>query len=470
VAVIARQAVDLAGGDTGSDQLIVRAAVLASVVLCLAALWLWWAFLRRKRLIQDLPTSPARAVALGLHEVAGVARSDHTVASPQSGYDCVWWKNTFYVEDGDNGWRKTGERQGGPISFDLVDDSGSIPIRPRHAEVSAPKVHDGPYMPPVATSHDPNPTLVTRYIAAQTSKKRRVVEHVIKAGDEVYVLGTAQLPHDQLEVYIGPDRADGETFMIRVGAEVDALFAERVGVTAAGIAALASAAGGGIAWADGQALAADTIQWSQIGWRSPVACAVVCLAIMGAAALVFVYNGLMRLRQRADAAWALIDVQLRRRHDLIPNLVEVAGEHARHEHSVQTAVAQLRSSAAETLPKSPTDEAVGAADAAIRAETVALDRALAVIEAHPTINADASFGKLRAELVDTEDRIAMAREFYNTSVLVLHDRASTFPGNVVAWVFELTLDREFANDLRGRSTPAVAAVLDPPPGAEATPA
>ncbi len=465
MAVYARQTVDLVEiGDT--DQLIARVVILGSVIVWAGALWLWWAFLRRKRLIQDLPTSPTRAVALGCLLYIGVARSAQSEPSPQTGHECVWWKNTFYVEDGDNGWRKTGERQGGPIAFDLTDDTGSIPVRPRHAEVAGTKVMDGPYSPPVVSAHDPNPTLVTRYLAGQTTKKRRVVEHVIAEGDQVYVLGTAQLPWDEPEVYIGPDRTDGETFMIRVGGEGQALFAERLGVAVTGTAALAAAAAGGVAWSDGEYLVADAIQWSDVGWQWPAACVSFCLVAMALATLVFIYNGLMRLRQRVDAAWGLIDVQLRRRHDLIPNLARVAQAHAGHEHSVQTALAQLRSSVAADLPGEPSDDAVARADQAIRAETVALDRALAVIEAHPTLRAEETFGKLRAELIDTEDRIALARGFYNTSVQILHDRAGTFPGNIVAWVFELDLDRSFVENLGGQAVPAVAPVVEPAPGAD----
>lgn len=439
-----------------------RIALVVAFIVAVACLWLWATFLRRKRLIQDIPTSSAAGVALGLNELVGTAESAQSEPAPQTGIECVWWKNEFYVENGDNGWKKTKERQGGPISFLLRDDTGAIPVRPRKAEVSAPKAFDGPYSSFAELHRDPDATLVTRYLAGHGSqKKRRVVERVIKAGDTVYVLGTAQLPWDDLDVYVGPDREGTEPFFVRVGDERDALFGERIGTGLGATGALAASAAGGVAWADGQALASQAITWSEVGYRWPVACVVACLAAMGVGSLVFVYNGLLRLRQRAAAAWSLIDVQLRRRHDLIPNLAEVAQAHAGHEHAVQTAVAQLRSSIAPDLPERPSDDAVAGVEDGLRAESLALGRALAVIEAYPEITADASFAGLRAELVDTENRVAMARTFYNNSVLALHDRASTVFGGLVAWVFELDLDVGFTEGLGGRAVPSAAVSRQP---------
>ena len=157
------------------------------------------------------------------------------------------------------------------------------------------------------------------------------------------------------------------------------------------------------------------------------------------ASFVFSYNGLRLLRQRADKAWSLIDVQLRRRHDLLPNLVRITTAHAEHERQVQTAIADLRTNLAADLPAKPTDDAVADAGRGIRAEEAALDRALLVIEAYPAITADATFATLRDELIDTENRIALARTFYNNSVTALHDRAATLQGGIVSWIFELDL-------------------------------
>lgn len=417
----------------------VLAAILGAVAL--GGLWVWGTFLGRKRLIQDLPTSATTGVALGLNELVGTVETPFHETAPQSGTPCAWWQNVFYVSDSEGGWKKTGDKQGGPVHFELVDAEGRIAVRPRKAEVSGREVYDGPPM----DLHGPrgaDATLVSRYLAQRSAgtKQRRVVEKVIVPGDEVYVLGTAQLPYESLDVYIGPDREAGtDPFLIRLGGEADAVFTERVGTVVGALVALAAAAASGVALADGAALAEDRIGWAEVGWRMPLAFMAVVVLAMAASSLVFTYNGLRVLRERADKAWSLIDVQLRRRHDLIPHLVRVAKAHAEHERTVQTAIAELRGNLAAELPERPTDEAVADAGRGIRAEEAALDRAMLVIEAYPAITADAGFATVRDELIDTENRIALARTFYNNSVTSLHDRAATLQGGIVSWIFELDL-------------------------------
>ena len=415
------------------------AGILGAVALI--GLWIWATFLGRKRLIEDLPTSATTGVALGLNELIGRVETPLLETAPQSGTPCVWWQNVFYVSDGEGGWKKTGDKQGGAVHFELVDAEGRIPVRPRKAEVVAPEVYDGPPLD-LGVPKDADASLVSRYIAQRSAgtKQRRVVEKAIVPGDEVYVLGTAQLPYESLEVYIGPDRETGtDPFLVRVGTEADAVFTERVGTIVGALVAFLAAAGAGIALADGQALADDRLEWAEVGLRTPLAFLAAVLAAMAVASFVFSYNGLRLLRQRADKAWSLIDVQLRRRHDLLPNLVRITTAHAEHERQVQTAIADLRTNLAADLPAKPTDDAVADAGRGIRAEEAALDRALLVIEAYPAITADATFATLRDELIDTENRIALARTFYNNSVTALHDRAATLQGGIVSWIFELDL-------------------------------
>lgn len=424
---------------------VARAGVVVGLVVALVGIGIWLVFLGRKRLIQDLPTSSTRGVALGLNELMGRAESDESVPSPQSAVECVWWKNEFYIENDDNGWKKTGEKVGGPIAFRLVDDDGAIEVRPRRAEVHGRETYDGPYSLPLLSAGDPNPTLASRHIASRTigTKRRRVVEQVIPVGADVYVLGTAQLPYEGLTPLIGQDRHGQHRFIVRVGNEADALYVERVGVGMGFVAAMVGAIAAAVAWRDGEALAAETITWSQISPWGPAAGVVAALMVMSVLSIVFTYNGLVLLRERVQTAWSLIDIQLRRRHDLIPSLAEVVRAHAAHESEVQRAVAELRSTLASDLPKKPTDDAVHTAERQIRAETAALHRVLALIEAYPTLTADDSFAGLRAALIDTEDRIALARGFYNASVQALHDRAQAVPGNLVAALFGLDLDAEF---------------------------
>jgi hypothetical protein len=449
----------LADPNSIAPDFIARAGVAVGLVVALVGIGVWLVFLGRKRLIQDLPTSSTRGVALGLNELMGRAESEESVPSPQSGVECVWWKNEFYVENDDNGWKKTGEKVGGPIAFRLVDDDGDIEVRPRRAEVQGRETYDGPYSL-LQPTVDPNPTLASRHLAARTlgTKRRRVVERVIPVGADVYVLGTAQLPYEGLTPLIGQDRHGQHRFIVRVGTEADALYVERVGVGMGFVAAMVGAIAAAVAWHDGEALAAETITWSQISPWGPAAGIVFALMVMSALSIVFTYNGLVLLRERVQTAWSLIDIQLRRRHDLIPSLAEVVRAHAAHESEVQRAVAELRSTLASDLPAKPTDEAVHTAERQIRAETAAMHRVLALVEAYPTLTADESFAGLRAALIDTEDRIALARGFYNASVQALHDRAQAVPGNFVAALFGLDLDAEFT--VTRDAAPAAAA--EPP--------
>ncbi|MFV2040355.1 MAG: LemA family protein, partial [Acidimicrobiales bacterium] len=355
-------------------------------------------------------------VAPGLNEVLGPATSTVAQPSPQAGVECVWWRNRFYAQDEEGNWKKTKETEGGPVAFSLEDDSGSILVRPRHAAVHAPEVYDGPDNRSML-SDDANPSLVSRYIAGMTGMRRtKVVEHAIAVGDPVYVMGTAQLPLESLDVYIGPDRVGSEPFIVHVGSEKDALSTQRVATIAGFFAALAAAAGAGVAFADGQAIQRGGFDWATLEVSTPLAFAAPVLAIMAVAVVVFWYNGLVRLRHRAQAAWGLIDVQLRRRHDLIPNLVEAVRAHGAHEARVQASVAKLRSSLTPKLPRRPTDAAVTAADSTIREESAALEQLMALAETYPVLTADESYSALRGALVDTEDRVMLAREFYNNSI------------------------------------------------------
>jgi LemA protein len=144
--------------------------------------------------------------------------------------------------------------------------------------------------------------------------------------------------------------------------------------------------------------------------------------------VVFAYNGLVRLRNRIDNAWSQIDVQLRRRYDLIPNLVETVKGYAAHERQTFESVTKARADAIS---------AQGVADQA-QAEnqiTSALKSLFAVAEAYPELKANQNFLALQEEVTSTEGRIAYARQFYNDEVLKLNTRVQTFPTNVLAGAF-----------------------------------
>ncbi len=159
----------------------------------------------------------------------------------------------------------------------------------------------------------------------------------------------------------------------------------------------------------------------------------VLLAIVAVLALwgIAVYNRLRQLRNRVDNAWSQIDVQLKRRYDLIPNLVEVARGYLQHEASTLEAVARARSQAVAASDAVRDHARDGQALAALStAEQVLggnLGRLMAVMEAYPALKADAQMQRLAEEIASTENRIGFARQAYNDQVMEFNDRASQFP-------------------------------------------
>ncbi|HZS42689.1 MAG TPA: LemA family protein [Candidatus Paceibacterota bacterium] len=142
------------------------------------------------------------------------------------------------------------------------------------------------------------------------------------------------------------------------------------------------------------------------------------------------YNGFIRLTQRAREAWADIDVQLKRRHDLIPNLVNTVKGYASHEAGVFDQVSTARSAAINA-----TNTGLAARAAAEGELSAALGRLFAVAEAYPDLKANQNFLELQRELEDTENKIQAARRFYNTNVRDLSIKLSTFPSNLIASLF-----------------------------------
>jgi LemA protein len=162
------------------------------------------------------------------------------------------------------------------------------------------------------------------------------------------------------------------------------------------------------------------------------------------------YNSLVRLRNACDESWSDIDAELRRRYDLIPNLVETVKGYAAHEREVFERVVQARN-AAVASQGSPASQA--------RDENVLIDsmkRLFAVAESYPTLKADQHYLELMRELSNTEDRIARARRFYNGNVRDLGNRIEVFPSNLVASAFGFQ-KREFfeIEDSTARATPEV---------------
>lgn len=176
-----------------------------------------------------------------------------------------------------------------------------------------------------------------------------------------------------------------------------------------------------------------------------VVVAIVIIAVLWG---VGIYNGLVALRQAVKNAWAQIDVQLKRRHDLIPNLVETVKGYATHEKDTLERVINARARA--TSATTPADK--------IKAEgevSSALARLLVVSEAYPDLKANTNFNSLQAELTGTEDRIAFARQAYNDAVTKLNTGIQTFPAVLIAGMLGFKEEPFFETPAAEKDAPQV---------------
>jgi LemA protein len=187
-------------------------------------------------------------------------------------------------------------------------------------------------------------------------------------------------------------------------------------------------------------------------------------------ALITLYNRFVRLRNRVDNSWAQIEVQLKRRWDLIPNLVETVRGYAQHERGTFEAVTEARANAQRAQGPAETAAAEGILGQA-------LGRLFAVAEAYPELQADENFRQLQTELAETENRIAISRQVYNDTVLTFNNAIQTFPGVVLAGPFGFAKREFFETDETQREAPRVdfspgagsAAPSVTPPAAPAAP-
>ena len=179
---------------------------------------------------------------------------------------------------------------------------------------------------------------------------------------------------------------------------------------------------------------------------------IILLVVLGVGLLWLVgtYNGFVRLRQHVRESWSGIDTELKRRYDLIPNLVETVKGYAAHERQVLESVTKARQTAVDSTgsPKSQEHDE--------NALVGSVRQLFAVAERYPQLEADDQFLALQKELANTEDRIAAARRFYNANVRDLNTRLQTFPSNLIGSMFSFQAGEYFeVEDIGMRRAPAV---------------
>lgn len=174
------------------------------------------------------------------------------------------------------------------------------------------------------------------------------------------------------------------------------------------------------------------------------------IIVLAAVWVVGIYNGLVGLRNQVKEAWAQVDVQLKRRFDLIPNLLETVKGYMNHERETLEAVTQARAAVAG---------AGGNMDQRMAAESGlsgALGRLFAVSESYPDLKASTNFLALQEELTSTENKISFSRQFYNEAVMRMNNKVQMFPGNIIAGMFNFSAEKFFElEDQAQREAPKV---------------
>lgn len=160
---------------------------------------------------------------------------------------------------------------------------------------------------------------------------------------------------------------------------------------------------------------------------------IIILAVLAVIAMMVagIYNSLVRLRNQVDNAWSQIDVQLKRRHDLIPNLVETAKGYMKHERETFEAITEARSKAMGASSVAEAGQAEGML-------TEAMSKFMLVVENYPELKANTNFLSLQETLTSTENKIAFSRQGYNDQVLFYNNKIQMFPSNIIAGSFNFT--------------------------------
>lgn len=383
---------------------------------------------RRKRLIDTLPTCKTTGVFIGLVELKGTAETDLPLVSYLAGQRCVyyaWWieehwsrtvTETYKDEKGrtqtrtrrESGWKEVA-CGGEQIPFYLRDDCGAVLIRPDGAKIESDTVMRRECGVADPMYYGKGPAMAV----ANSDHRRRLTEKAIALHAPLYVMGRAREREDIVAPVIAHDAA-AELFLISTRTE------QQVSVRYSwyfwGLSAL------GLVCAVGIPMMMDPPHPVGI-----VVAGMVYLLVWTAAWAIMVYNSMIALRQRVNQAWANVDVQLKRRHDLIPNLVAVVQGYRDHEQDTQTWVTALRNQINTTAPGQPGPDP--------SAVTPVL---MAVAEKYPALKADENFARLQESLVDIEHRIALARSYYNDIATFFNTRLQVVPDRFIAAPAKMT--------------------------------
>ena len=365
---------------------------------------------KRKRLVDNLPTCKTSGVFIGLVEIKGTAEAEQALTSYLAGQPCVhysWtveehWSRTvtetYTDSDGktrtrtrhESGWTCVADG-GEMIPFYLQDDCGVVLVRPDGAKIEPLKVFD-------ETCGQGDPLYYGKGPGGSVSDsdyRRRFVETALPLHAALYIMGQAREREDIVAAEIAADDKV-PMFLISTRSEEQISRGYAGAFWGWGILGFVLSAAGFVV--HDAMLNVDLTQ----RWPLYLLPAFGYLLAAGVGWIWMAFNSLIDLRQRVRQAWSQVDVQLKRRHDLIPNLVAAVTGLRDYERNLQTELATLRAQQEATPPgvAGPDYQACGKI-------------LIAVAEAYPELKAQESFANLQQNLIDTEQRIALARGYFN---------------------------------------------------------
>ena len=378
---------------------------------------------KRRRLLEALPTSATQGVFIGLVELKGTAESSSPLTTYLAEVAAVhfrwsvseqWerWETETYTDS--NGKRRTrrvrksgwttvasgGESQ----PFYLRDETGVLLVRPDGAEVRGITVFN-------QYCGRGNPLYYGKGPASgimNSTGKRHFSESAIVLHEELYIVGQARERSDIVAAEVAAQEAAP---LFLVTAESEAEVRRRLGASAIlwWLAGTAAAAGAGAILAQGPGAIVGGLGYALLA---------------GGSRMMLIYNSMIDTRNRMRQGFSQIDIQLRRRADLIPPLVEVVEGIAEHEQAIQEALAEMRAESKVTGPGEPGDDPHALAP-----------KLRVVAESYPVLKSDTHFLRLQEQLVETEQRLALARSYFNEIASEWNNRVEQFPDSILARLF-----------------------------------
>jgi hypothetical protein len=405
-------------------------SIIIGAIIAFACLIAAFRILQKKRLVDDTPTSKTLGVFIGLAELKGTAESDKPLTSYLAGAPCVLYK--WKIEEhwsrtvtsiGAKGVPTTRHESGWTViakdeqltPFYLKDDTGVIRVIPDGAEIQDKEIFNKTcrFSDPLYFSKGP-----LREIA-NSDHERRFVETAVPLHASLYIMGQARERQDIVAAEIAKDK---KAPMFLISTRTEKQISSGLGIWFWGWLVLGLLAIAGSVWLGSRLAPTGHLS---AGQQFAVALGgYLLIIVLGWVWLV--YNSLVNLRQRVRQGWAEVDIELKRRNDLIPNLVQVVEGYAAHESKLQELVANLRGQMSATPPGAAGPDYAGCGP--ILRVTV---------ENYPELKASDLFLNLQKQLSETEQRIALARDYFNQLVTFYNTRLEIIPDTLLAKVMHL---------------------------------